>query len=162
MQSILNLEPCKRAYWLLTVSQVPLAFLLTGFSAWHLHHTTTKHDSPELQVTGTRRAFHRSKYYKAILQNFSLCNFQFLMGVFLSVNAARGVGLDWPKGVRCLSEHGRAGRILRRHVRNRRGHDHQSPPHRNRNASSGIYCYIPEHLLSTSVVALCTYCHFLL
>jgi len=47
--SILNVEPCTEAYWLLTVSQIPLAFLLTGWSAWHLHHSSTKHESPDLQ-----------------------------------------------------------------------------------------------------------------
>jgi hypothetical protein len=50
LQSLLNLEPCKRAYWLLTASQVPLAFLLTGWAAWHLHHTPAKNSPPELQV----------------------------------------------------------------------------------------------------------------
>lgn len=48
--SILNLEPCGRAYWLLTIMQVPLAFLLTGWSAWHLHHAPAKSCSPELQL----------------------------------------------------------------------------------------------------------------
>ncbi|KAG0581448.1 hypothetical protein KC19_4G252700 [Ceratodon purpureus] len=47
--SILNVEPCKRAYWLLTISQVPLAILLTGWAGWHVHHTTTKNSPPELQ-----------------------------------------------------------------------------------------------------------------
>lgn len=46
---ILNLEPCGTAYWLLTITQVPLALLLTGWSAWHLHHTPAKNSSVELQ-----------------------------------------------------------------------------------------------------------------
>lgn len=87
------------------------------------------------------------------------------MSIFPFVNEAGGVGLDWAKGVRCLSKHGPAGRILGRHVRNWRRHDHQSPPHWNRHASSGIlllvhsrassfyFCCDTEYVLSFSLVS---------
>jgi hypothetical protein len=76
---------------------------------------------------------------------------------------AGGVGLDWAEGVRGLSDHGSAGRVLGRHVGDWRGHDHQPPPHRNRHASSGTMLLATfsssSKLCLANLICTCSLCY---